>query len=368
LSREINRKSEELRTKKIAGQLEHPLAGITRLDKVAHILNSVWYDRLTKLASAESFILDTSRGRDFMTILDSGLKTGVSMRGFGNVFNGKVQSDYRFDTVDFVLHPSFGSDATIDQSNIIESANSIFDEKEDKGKDMKDKMMGLTESYIEKMIESIYGMQIDEGSFEGSLEDFQKQKGNLVRAEILVAHEHFETTEEALKYLGADEEARRISAAPVPPVQRKVTPADVFYEAQMMGVDPKVYADKLNASLEEKEVELDFTAEEVSSILNEAQASGIDITNPEERERILNLAREQKKQPKMLTGKEAFIQYATSEGLNERTAKLLWEEKQKEKKRGDKIAFLAKESIASGFGSESRPDARKRSKKIIEGE
>lgn len=137
LSREINRKSEELRKGKIAGQLEHPLSGITKLDKVAHVLNSVAYDRTTKLASAESFILDTSKGRDFMVMMEAELAMGVSMRGFGNVLDGEVQSDYKFDTVDFVLHPSFGSDAAIDQSNIIESANNIFDEKGNRGKKMK---------------------------------------------------------------------------------------------------------------------------------------------------------------------------------------------------------------------------------------
>lgn len=364
LSREINRKSEELRTKKIAGQLEHPLSGITRLDKVAHVLNAVWYDRRTKLAGAESFILDTGKGRDFMTLLDAELKMGVSMRGFGNLKNGKICSDYRFDTVDFVLHPSFGSDATIDQSNIIESANSIFDEK-----DNKDLMMGLTESYVEKMIESIYSMQIDEGSFSGSLEDFKKQKSNLVKAEILCAHDHFEDVETALKHLGADEEAKRISSAA--PVQKRVTLADCYFEATMAGIPPQKYCDRINAKIDRQEAlgsEPDFTAEEVRSILEEARISGIDVTEPEERKRILNLAREQKKQPKVLTEEKAFIQFAVREGLNERTAKKLWEEKQKEKKKSAKIAFRIKEEIQSGFGDEARLNVRKISKKILEGE
>ena len=232
LVREINKKTEELRKRKIAGTLDHPFMGTTKLEKVAHVLNSVSYDRLTKLASAESFVLDTSKGRDFMVMLEAELKMGASMRGWGNVSpSGVIQPDYQFGTVDFVLHPSFGSDATIDQANIIESANSIFDEK-----DNKDLMFGLTEKYVDAMIESIYGMQIDEGSFEGSLEDFKKKKGNLVRAEILVAHKHFETVEEALTHLGAEEEIKKISSAPV---QKKVTQATCIMKQKWQALTQK---------------------------------------------------------------------------------------------------------------------------------
>ena len=200
-----------MRKGKIAGQLEHPLSGITKLDKVAHILNGVSYDRNTKLAGAESFILDTSKGRDFMVLLDAELKMGVSMRGFGNVFNGKVQSDYKFDTVDFVLHPSFGSDATIDQSNIIESANNIFDEKE--------KLLPGT-------------------------------------------------------------------------IRKKVTEGEIYLEAKISGIDPRIYAERLNASLErQKESDSGLTPAEIASALEEARQSGVDIRNESERKKTLDIVR-----------------------------------------------------------------------------
>jgi len=361
LKREVARIQSAVSRGAMIGTGDHPIGGLENIATSSHILQKVWLDKKGK-GWAEMKIVPTERGNSVMTLISQDAQLGVSARGFGTVDEktGEVQSDYKLVGIDIVINPSY-KEGVFNKSNIFESLNLEDENKEDK-------MMGLSEKYVDAMVESIYGMQVDEGSFEGSLEDFQKQKGNLVRAEILVAHDHFESTEEALRHLGADEEAKRISNAPIPFVQRKVTPADVYYEAQMMGIDPKVYADKLNATLEEKEVEPDFTAEEVSSILNEAQASGIDITNPEERKRILNLAREQKKKPKVLTEEKAFIQFAVREGLNERTAKKLWKRKQEEKKRGDKIAFLMKENIVSGLGNESRPDVRKRSKKIIEGE
>jgi len=132
LSREIKKRSEVLKSQKIAGQLEHPTTGIyTRLDKVAHILADVDYDQTTKLASAKSYILDTTKGKDFLTLLKSGLSVGASMRGIGQVKDGVVQDDYSFDTVDFVLKPSFGADARIDASNLIESANELLGKSEE---------------------------------------------------------------------------------------------------------------------------------------------------------------------------------------------------------------------------------------------
>jgi len=296
LSREINRKSEELRKGKVAGMLEHPLSGITRLDRIAHVLNSVWYDKNTKLAAAESFVLDTSKGRDFMVLLDAELKMGVSMRGFGNVFNGKVQSDYKFDTVDFVMHPSFGSDATIDQSNIIESANSIFDEKDTDSK-------------------------------------------------------------------------KRISSSPV---QRKVTPASVYLEAKIAGTDPKIYAQKLNASLERQtESNPDLSPAEIASALEEARQSGIDTSNESKRKKTLEIFRKQKTQ-KVLTEDEKAEIVAKRTGSTVELVKEVWaiekKKKAEEQKKTGKINLLVKESISSGFGSEMRPESKRISKKIIEGE
>lgn len=124
LAREINRKNEELRSAKIAGMLDHPPSGTTQLSRSMHAITAMDYDRRTKLASAESYVLDTENGKTFMTLLKSGIKLGASMRGFGNVgVDRRVKDDYKLDTVDFVTSPSFGTDAQIDQSNLIESFN-----------------------------------------------------------------------------------------------------------------------------------------------------------------------------------------------------------------------------------------------------
>ena len=156
------------------------------------------------------------------------------------------------------------------------------------------------------------------------------------------------------------------------PIQKRVTPDDVYLEAKMAGVDPKVYAEKLNANLdrqEKMESELDFSVQETTTVLEEARKAGIDISDPEERNRVLKIAREQKTQ-KALTEDEKAKIVAERTGSTVEFVKEIWaierKKKEEEKKRGDKIAFSVREQMAAGFGSEIRPSIRKRSQKIIE--
>jgi len=373
LSREIGKKSEELRTQKIPGMLNHPLSGITQLDKIAHVLNSVSYDRTTKLASAESYVLDTSKGRDFMVMLEAELSMGCSMRGWGNVKNGYVQSDWKLDTLDFVLNPSF-SDAMIDQSNIIESANNIFDEKNNKGGNMNEEMMGLTEDFVESMMKSvweIYGNEeIPSAIFEGTLEDFKRENGKAVKAEILVAEGKCKDTEEALKHLSKFEKIEETKRIPTVPIRKKVTSGEICLEAKMSGVDPKIYAEKLNANLERQEEvasDSELSPAEVSFVIQEARQAGFNTGDEKERKRLLDIARKQKTK-KVLNGDEKAEIIAKRTGSTKEFVKEVWAIEEKKKKKMGKISLLVSERMASGFGSEVRPESRRISKKILEGE
>jgi len=365
LSREINRKSEELRKGKIAGMLNHPISGITELDKVAHVLTNVSYDRTTKLASAESFVLDTSKGRDFMVMVEAELAMGVSMRGFGNVKNGQVQSDWRLDTCDFVLHPSFTSDAMIDKSNIIESANNIFDEKGNKGGNMDKEMCGLSAEYITEMMQDCYKIYVKEENFKGSLEDFERELGVTLKAEILVAEGKCKDTESALNHLSKFGEVKRIPTIP----RKKITPAEVFLEARMAGVDPKIYAEKINKNLEKSASEL--SPGEIVVALDEARQGGIDTGDEAERKKVLEIRRQQKTR-KVLTEDERAVIVAMRTGSTAERVKEIWafehKKKAEEEKKSGKIDLLVKERMASGFGQEARPESRKISRRILEGE
>jgi hypothetical protein len=106
----------------VPGQVDHPLGGgSTRLGDVSHILTKVWMDE-NKVAWARASILDTQKGRDTLKIIKSGVTIGASLRGYGEVDkDGKVKPGLEVKTVDLVVDPSFGADARVDQSSVIES-------------------------------------------------------------------------------------------------------------------------------------------------------------------------------------------------------------------------------------------------------
>lgn len=104
---------------KVAGQSDHPLGGGgTRLSDVSHVLDAVWMDGKTAMARAS--ILDTQKGRDALTVINSDVKIGASLRGFGEVKNGKVQPGLEVRGIDLVMNPSFPT-ASIDKASVIES-------------------------------------------------------------------------------------------------------------------------------------------------------------------------------------------------------------------------------------------------------
>lgn len=106
----------------VPGQVDHPLGGgSTRLGDVSHILTRVWMDK-NKVAWAEAKLLKTQKAKDTLRIIQSGVAIGASLRGFGEVDKeGKVKPGLEVKTVDLVVDPSFGADARIDKSSVIES-------------------------------------------------------------------------------------------------------------------------------------------------------------------------------------------------------------------------------------------------------
>lgn len=113
---------EAQKTVGILGNLDHPSgASGTQLSSASHLISKVWKDE-NKNWLADVKIMNTSRGRDLLTILKAGAKVGASLRGVGEVDkNGNVQSGIEFHAIDFVSQPSFDKFASVDQSNVFES-------------------------------------------------------------------------------------------------------------------------------------------------------------------------------------------------------------------------------------------------------
>jgi hypothetical protein len=89
----------------VLGEVDHPDDLKINLDRVSHMITSMWMDGPNGFGKLK--ILPTPMGQLVRTMLESGVKLGVSSRGSGNVndMDGKV-SDFEIITVDIVAQPS----------------------------------------------------------------------------------------------------------------------------------------------------------------------------------------------------------------------------------------------------------------------
>ena len=89
----------------VLGEVDHPDDLKINLDRCSHMIESMWMDGPNGFGKLK--ILPTPMGNLVRTMLESGVKLGVSSRGSGNVneANGQV-SDFEIVTVDVVAQPS----------------------------------------------------------------------------------------------------------------------------------------------------------------------------------------------------------------------------------------------------------------------
>jgi len=90
----------------VLGEVDHPEGLNINLDRVSHMISEMWMDGPNGYGKLK--ILPTPMGNLVKTMLESGVKLGVSSRGSGNVKedgSGEV-SDFEIITVDVVAQPS----------------------------------------------------------------------------------------------------------------------------------------------------------------------------------------------------------------------------------------------------------------------
>jgi hypothetical protein len=89
----------------VLGEVDHPDDLKVNLDRVSHMITQMWMEGPNGYGKMK--ILPTPMGNLIRTMLESGVKLGVSSRGSGNVddTSGKV-SEFEIITVDIVAQPS----------------------------------------------------------------------------------------------------------------------------------------------------------------------------------------------------------------------------------------------------------------------
>jgi len=90
----------------VLGEVDHPEGLNINLDRVSHMITEMWMDGPNGYGKLK--ILPTPMGQLVRTMLENGVKLGVSSRGSGNVSDdgNNVVSDFEIITVDVVAQPS----------------------------------------------------------------------------------------------------------------------------------------------------------------------------------------------------------------------------------------------------------------------
>ena len=106
ISRAVDTITEQIKNGlSVLGEVDHPDDLKINLDRVSHSMEGMWMNGADGYGKLR--ILPTPMGQLVKTMLDAGVKLGVSSRGSGNVndANGHV-SDFEIVTVDVVAQPS----------------------------------------------------------------------------------------------------------------------------------------------------------------------------------------------------------------------------------------------------------------------
>ena len=91
------------------GELDHPEDSVVNLKNASHMVTSVWWDGDSVMGKVK--LLNTPSGNILKSLVESGVKLGISSRGLGSVHedaNGStvVEDDFQLICFDFVSEPS----------------------------------------------------------------------------------------------------------------------------------------------------------------------------------------------------------------------------------------------------------------------
>lgn len=100
--------TDQVKTKRAVGELNHPEGPTVNLDKVSHRITDLQIEGNNVMGKAR--ILDTPMGRIVKGLLEGEVQLGVSTRGMGSLENRGgvmvVKDDFILNTIDIVQDPS----------------------------------------------------------------------------------------------------------------------------------------------------------------------------------------------------------------------------------------------------------------------
>jgi len=108
LKREIERYQTTVKDRRAMGELDHPDSSVVNLQNVSHLVTDIWWDGNSVMGKIE--ILPTPSGDILKSLVESGVKMGISSRALGSVKNQQgrtvVEPDLQLICFDMVSEPS----------------------------------------------------------------------------------------------------------------------------------------------------------------------------------------------------------------------------------------------------------------------
>jgi hypothetical protein len=109
LEREMENYQKLVKEKRALGELDHPEESIINLKNCSHMITQTWWDD-DGTVMGKVKVLNTPSGNILKSLVQSGVKLGISSRGLGSVRehqgNTVVEDDFQLICFDFVSEPS----------------------------------------------------------------------------------------------------------------------------------------------------------------------------------------------------------------------------------------------------------------------
>jgi len=108
LMREMKNYTKLVKEHRALGELDHPDDSVINLRNASHMITEVWWDNKNVMGKVK--VLQTPSGGILRSLVESGVKLGISSRGMGSVSEQQgrttVEDDFQLICFDFVSEPS----------------------------------------------------------------------------------------------------------------------------------------------------------------------------------------------------------------------------------------------------------------------
>lgn len=134
LEANIKKLNEAIKHRGLVGELDHPTDSVVHFEKASHVITKLYWEGNVLMGEGE--ILNTPHGKILKSLLNDGVRVGISSRGVGNGRvdeNGilVIDENYKLITFDAVADPSTPNayQQKIKEGNLNSSMDEEFNKK-----------------------------------------------------------------------------------------------------------------------------------------------------------------------------------------------------------------------------------------------